>query len=250
MAIYHFTARMVRRKEKRVVTQVAAYKFGDRIKCEKTGETYDYTKNTRVIWAALRAPSDAPDWISDRQALWNAVEARETRKDAQVAREYELALPAELGRTDHIQMLERFTDHLVGRFSLVVEWAIHAPRRQSDQRNYIAVLLMPTRRMEGGQFTTKVREMSVLPGAAIVLRELRQLWADIVNDALEQAGLDDRVDHRTLAQQKAVAELAGDADLAALLDREPGKKLDRVEFQARRNRIARSSFRDPTFPPR
>ena len=239
MAHYHFTARIIRRKAHRCVTQVAAYKFGHSIECIRTEQTYSYPRMDRVIRTATQAPRSAPEWVYDRSALWNAVELRETRKDSQVAREFELGLPIELGKLGHIAILERFADYLVERFDLVVDWVIQMPRKESDQRNMIAVMLMPTRRMEDGVFTTKLREMSVLPEAAIVLKELRALWADITNDVLEASGSDARVDHRTLADQKAEAEAIGDTDRAVLLDRAPQVKLDRQAFQARRKRMLR-----------
>lgn len=239
MAIYHFTARMVRRKEKRVVTQVAAYKFADRIKCARTGEVYDYRKNERVTWTGINGPAFAPAWVQYRSVLWNAVELAETRKDAQLAREYEMALPSEIGLFGHILMMERFTDYLVERFGLVAEWAIQAPRREGDQRNVFGVVLVPTRRIDQNGFTAKIREMSVLPRSVEILTDLRKLWATITNDILEMAGSDERVDHRSLTNQKAAAEASGNAELAAALDREPQKKLDRVQFQAARRRRQR-----------
>jgi plasmid mobilization system relaxase len=58
-------------------------------------------------WASLRRrrgveatflllPANVPDWASDRARLWNAAEQAETRKNSTVAREFEIALPAEL----------------------------------------------------------------------------------------------------------------------------------------------------------
>ena len=85
IASYHFTARMVRRKEKRIVTQVAAYKFADRIECARTGEAFDYRNNERVMWTGINGPAFAPAWVQYRSVLWNAVELAETRKDAQLA---------------------------------------------------------------------------------------------------------------------------------------------------------------------
>jgi hypothetical protein len=102
VAHYHFTARIVKRSEGRSATQVAAYKFGERIRCERMGLIHRYPRMDRVIWTGTHAPDDAPAWVFDRSALWNAVEHRETRVDAQVAREYELSLPHELDLDAHV----------------------------------------------------------------------------------------------------------------------------------------------------
>src|SRR3546814_4459283 len=62
----------------------------------RTGLVHDYTRKQGVEHNALVVPADAPAWASDRAVLWNAAEQAETRKNSTVAREYEIALPAEL----------------------------------------------------------------------------------------------------------------------------------------------------------
>ena len=61
--------------------------------------------------------------------LWNAAEAAERRKDAQVAREIVLALPAERGVTDEdrIELARSFAaQHFVAK-GLAVQLDVHAP---------------------------------------------------------------------------------------------------------------------------
>src|SRR3546814_21162581 len=49
-------------------------------------------------------PTDAPEWAADRERLWNAAELAETRKNATVAREYEIALPVELSADERREL--------------------------------------------------------------------------------------------------------------------------------------------------
>lgn len=56
----------------------------------------------------ILAPPGAPEWVTDRQARWNAVEAIERRKDAQLAREIEIALPVELDLSQQIALVRSF----------------------------------------------------------------------------------------------------------------------------------------------
>jgi len=57
------------------------------------------------------------------------------------------------------------------------------------------------------------------------IAEVREIWADRVNDSLERAGQEERVDHRSLADQREEAEQNNEPERAAELDREPQIKL-------------------------
>jgi hypothetical protein len=86
----------VSRSSGRSATALAAYRAAERIEDRRTGETHDYARKGGVESADIVLPDNAPTWASDRAALWNAAELAEKRKDACVAREYEVALPSEL----------------------------------------------------------------------------------------------------------------------------------------------------------
>jgi hypothetical protein len=239
VAHYHFTARIVKRSEGRSATQVAPYKFGQRILCDRTGLVRHYPGMDRVIWTGTYAPTGAPTWVFVRAALWNAVERRETRVNAQVAREYELSLPHELDLDAHVAMVGRFAGLLVERFGVVADCTIHRPPAGGDPRNLIAVVLIPTRRLEGGALTAKLREMS----PRTVLVELRVAWARITNEALAAAGCAARVDHRSLVEQRLEALVEGDMDRAQDLDREPRPR--RPQREVRHDRLARRRAAGP-----
>jgi hypothetical protein len=51
-----------------------------------------------------------------RSALWNAAEAAEKRKDAKVAREYELGLPAELDAGQRRDLVRAFAEDIRDRY--------------------------------------------------------------------------------------------------------------------------------------
>ena len=96
MAIYHLSVKTVSRSAGRSATGAAAYRSGERIVDERTGEVHDYTRKGGVLFSEIVTPVDAPEWAFDRSALWNAAEQAETRKNSTVAREFIVALPAEL----------------------------------------------------------------------------------------------------------------------------------------------------------
>ena len=94
MAIYHLSAKPVRRGAGRSATAAAAYRAGAEIADERTGITFDYTRKQGVEHSEIILPTAAArqdiNWPRDRAALWNAAELAEHRKDSRVAREYEL----------------------------------------------------------------------------------------------------------------------------------------------------------------
>src|SRR3546814_9830080 len=95
MAIYHLAVKSVSRSTGRSAVAAVAYRAGVALENERDGLVHDYTRRGGVEDVFIVVPEGA-EWAQDRSALWNAAEAAEKRKDAKVAREYELGLPAEL----------------------------------------------------------------------------------------------------------------------------------------------------------
>ena len=157
----------------------------------------------------LFAPAEALWAQQDREALWNAAEAAEKRKDARVAREYELALPCELDAVGRRALVKAFAGELVERFGVAVDAAIHAPGREGDARNWHAHVLTTTRRAEanglgekaGIELSDTARAKQGLGKAADEIEDLRALWGGLTNRALAQARVAERVDHRSYVRQ-------------------------------------------------
>jgi hypothetical protein len=220
MAIYHLRATMISRSQGRSATAAAAYRVAERIEDRRTGLTFDYAARGGVDHTEILAPDHAPDWVRDRSELWNRVEEAETRKNSQVAREVRVALPAELTHAQRLELVREFVRSQFVDRGMVADIALHAPGRIGDERNHHAHILLTTREVDaegsvsdggsvpGGGFTTKNRDWNKVE----VLEGWREAWARDSNAALERAGLEDRVDHRTLvAQRDEALELASAA---------------------------------------
>ena len=95
MAIYHLSAKVIGRKAGRSSVAAAAYRSGGRLRDERQGIEHDYSRKGGVVHAEILAPETAPDWMRDRDRLWNAVEVVERRRDAQLAREIEVSCEKE-----------------------------------------------------------------------------------------------------------------------------------------------------------
>ena len=100
MAIYHLEAKVISRGAGRSAVAAAAYMSCSQIKNDYDGVTHDYTRKQGLVWQQIFLPEHAPPEWSDRSKLWNAVEENEKTKDSRFAREFVVALPIEMGKTD------------------------------------------------------------------------------------------------------------------------------------------------------
>lgn len=249
MASYHLSVKTIKRSAGRSATAAAAYRAGERIDCQREGRVHDYTAKQGVEDSFIVVPENAPDWAQDRAALWNAAEAHETRKNSVTAREWELALPSELGADERAEITRAFAEQLVERYGVAVDVAIHAPHREGDQRNHHAHLLTSTRRLEADGFTEKTRVLDAAKTGGVEIEAMRGVWAELQNRALERAGEVERVDHRSLDAQRESALARGDAASAEALDRAPEVKLgpaaNAMERQAMRAAVAERRDYEP-----
>ena len=183
-----------------------AYRAGEKLTNERDGITHDYTAKHGVEHAEIVLPEGvSANWARGRSDLWNAAEFAENRKDARVAREFEVALPHELSAEQRLEAAREMAQELADRYGAAVDFAIHAPHEASDVRNHHAHILMTTRQVTEnglGEKTYLERENKWLlahdlPTTDMQLRDLRQRWEGIANERLAMAGLDIRIDHRS-----------------------------------------------------
>ena len=195
MAIYHLSVKIVKRSSGRSATAAAAYRAAEKIHDYKTDITHDYRKKRSVFGAEIIAPEGSPEWVYQREKLWNEVEKVEKRCDAQVAREIDIALPVELNREQKKELVRDFVSEQLVSEGMVADVAFH----DFDSHNPHAHILLTTRPInDDGRFGFKERSWNKKDA----LEQLRSDWADKVNLSLEQAGYKDiKVDHRTLEEQ-------------------------------------------------
>lgn len=206
MAIYHFSVKNISRSDGRSAVACAAYRAAEKLIDNKYGKVQDYTRKLGVELAQIYAPDNISTDLLSRNELWNAVEDRENRKDATLAREFEIAFPHELNQEQRKEMLNDLCKKIVQKYNVVVDAAIHAPHKNndSDDRNYHAHILFTTRAidLETGLFADKkYRDFNKEKGSKTV-KEWRAEFAELTNHHLEKAGLSHVVvDHRSYAEQ-------------------------------------------------
>lgn len=198
MAIYHFSVKTISRSAGRSVVAAAAYRSAEKLVCDYYGKEQDYTKKTGVEFTNIYAPENTNPNLLDRQKLWNTVEKVERRKDALLAREFEIAFPQELNQEQRQNLLDELCQGIVKKHGVVVDAAIHAPHVEggSDNRNYHAHVMFTTRAInKNGTFEAKkYRDFSRDDGTKTV-SDWREHFADLVNTQLEQIGSTERVSH-------------------------------------------------------
>jgi hypothetical protein len=203
MAIYHLHAKIVKRGDRaggRSVVSAAAYRSASALSDERYGLRHDYTgKRKGVLFSTIVAPEDAPAWMRDREALWNAVEGREGRCDAQLARDIDLALPVELSNARNRRLVLEWAKAQLVRRGMVADVSIHEPRaNENGERNPHAHLLLTLRDIDAVGFGKKNRAWN----DRAFLNGLRESWGEAVNDALSEGGKPARIDHRSFTTRR------------------------------------------------
>lgn len=219
MAIYHHSVSLISRKSGRSATASAAYRAGEKIEDTRTGEVHDYSRKRDVLAADIVMPTGIT-WQPDRSELWNAVEHKCKHENAQVAREFLVALPAELSADQRAELARSYAQHLANTYSIAVDMALHDEHEEIDETtgevatngNFHAHLLTTTNtvRNHAKPLGNKARELDPIAskrrldkdealktGQPNAVEQERVVWCDMANAALERAGLDVRIDHRS-----------------------------------------------------
>ena len=193
MAIYHYSVSSIGRSSGRSATAAAAYRAGEKIYDQRTGLTFDYTRKRGIDYTEIIAPSFAPQWANERSLLWNEVERVERRKDSQLAREIDVALPVELDKEQKLKLVREFVQEQFISKGMIADVAFH----HLNSHNPHAHIMLTMRELSESGFGKKNRSWNDRE----LLKVQREAWATHANKALEEAGSQERIDHRTLEAQ-------------------------------------------------
>ncbi|MDF2505178.1 MobQ family relaxase [Clostridium sp.] len=193
MAIYHFSVKIIGRSKGSSSVASAAYRSGQKLEDERTGLVHDYTRKTGVEYNDILAPESAAEFGTNRKDLWNTVEAAEKRKDAQLAREINAALPIELNRDQQIEIVKGYVKNNFVDNGMIADISIH----DNSKGNPHVHIMLTTREITKDGFGKKNREWNKKEN----IDQWREQWAVYTNRSLEKYGFKERVDHRTLKEQ-------------------------------------------------
>ncbi|MBS0366298.1 MAG: MobA/MobL family protein [Proteobacteria bacterium] len=213
MAIFQMQISSLARSAGRRATAAAAYRSGERLRDERSGELVNHSRRRDVTHTEIFLPAQFDGqpvaWARARESLWNAAEHTEKGRNARVAREYQVSLPHELDASQRVALARQFSREIAERYRVAVDLAVHEPRPGSDPRNHHAHLLTTTREVTptglaakaGIDMSAAERRRHGLPDHSREYVALRERWAQLTNEALREANVSARVDHRSLAAQ-------------------------------------------------
>ncbi|EGD60849.1 conjugal transfer protein TraA [Novosphingobium nitrogenifigens DSM 19370] len=197
MAIYHFSAKVISRAAGSSAVAAAAYRSADRIYDQRLDRHHDFSNKTGVVHSEVLLPEGAPEEWRDRAKLWNDVEAVEVRKDAQLAREIEFAIPREMTQADGIELARDFVQKEFVDRGMVADLNVHWDIGPDGLAKPHAHVMLGMREVGEDGFGAKVRDWN----RTELLTHWREAWAEHVNGRLAQLDIDARIDHRTLEAQ-------------------------------------------------
>ena len=194
MAIYYFNVSVISRSAGRSATASAAYRAAEKIKDIRTGEIHDYKKKKGVDEKFILAPDSAPEWVHNREKLWNEVERVEHRKNSQLAREIQVAIPVELNAPQQVELVKEFATEQFVNSGMIADVTFH----ELDSHNPHAHIMLTMREIDSCGFKKKKnRDWNKRE----LLEFQREAWSKYANLALEKAGIEEKIDHRSLKEQ-------------------------------------------------
>lgn len=235
MSIYHFQVQIISHGKGKSSVAAAAYRSGEKLVDERSELIHDYTRKKGVEYTEITAPPNAPEWATNRSKLWNEVEKIEKSSNSQVAREINIALPLDLSKEQQKELIRDYVKENFVSKGMVADIAIH---NNNDGNPHAHVMLTVRPFNENGTWGAKAKREYILDknGEKIKLKReekldengekikqqvdfksrkidstdwnkketmenWREKWATNANKALEKAGCEERIDHRSYKDQ-------------------------------------------------
>lgn len=234
MAIYHFSVKVISRATGASAVASAAYRSASRLHDERLDRAHDFTGKTGVVHSEVMLPDAAPEALSDRATLWNTVEASEKRKDAQLSREVEFAIPREMDQAQGIALARDFVQREMVDRGMVADLNVHWDVGPDGLAKPHAHVMLSMREVSEEGFGAKVRDWN----RTELVEHWREAWADHVNERLAALDIDARIDHRSLEDQGI--ELEPQNKIGPAAGRMAGEGLEAERLEDHR-RIAREN---------
>ncbi|MGN8001447.1 Ti-type conjugative transfer relaxase TraA [Sphingomonas sp. 22176] len=225
MAIYHFSAKIISRASGSSALAAAAYRSASRLHDQRLDRHHDFSNKAGVVHSEVLLPDGAPELLADREKLWNEVEAVELRKDAQLAREIEFAIPRELNQAEGIRLAREFVQAEFVDRGMVADLNVHWDIGADGEPKPHAHVMLALREVDADGFGKKNRDWN----RTDLLETWRERWAGHVNARLAELDIDARVDHRSLEAQGIDLEPQHKIGPAAARMAEQGLASERLE---------------------
>src|SRR5262249_47910622 len=226
MAIYHLQVLLIARKAGSSAVASAAYRAGSRLRDERLDRSHDFSGKRGVVHSEVMLPENAPEAWSDREQLWNDVEAFEVRKDAQLAREIEFALPREMSERDGIELARDFVRGEFVDRGMIADLNVHWDMTEDGMAKPHAHVMLTMRAVDENGFGRKVRDWN----RTEMVERWRERWAQIANERLAELDIDAHIDHRSFEAQGIALEPQIQIGASAQRIQGEGIEADRAEM--------------------
>src|SRR5579862_1594868 len=241
MAIYHLHVKVIGRKSGSSAVASAAYRSASRLRDDRLERSHDFSNKRGVIHSEVMLPEEAPEQWRDRERLWNDVEAFEVRKDAQLVREVEFAIPRELTQAQGIELARDFVRSEFVARGMIADLNVHWDMAEDGSPKPHAHVMLTMRQVsvngdENG-FGRKVRDWN----RTGMVEHWRERWAEIANERLAELDIDARIDHRSLEAQGIALE--PQSQIGAPAKRIEGRRIEGEGIEADRAEMHREIAR-------
>jgi Ti-type conjugative transfer relaxase TraA len=235
MAIYHLHVKVIGRKAGSSAVASAAYRSASRLRDDRLERSHDFSNKRGVVHSEVVLPEDAPEKWSDRERLWNDVEAFEVRKDAQLAREIEFALPREMTQAQGIELARDFVQSEFVDQGMIADLNVHCDMAEDGTPKPHAHVMLTMRSVDENGFGPKVRDWN----RTEMVEHWRERWAELANERLAELDIDARIDHRSLEAQGIALE--PQSQIGAPAQRIEGKGIEAADRAEMHREIARNN---------
>ena len=235
MAIYHLHVKVIGRKSGSSAVASAAYRSASWLRDDRLERSHDFSNKRGVVHSEVMLPEDAPEQWSDRERLWNDVEAFEVRKDAQLAREVEFALPREMTQAQGIELARDFVQSEFVDQGMIADLNVHWDMAEDGTPKPHAHVMLTMRSVDEGGFGPKARDWN----RTEMVERWRERWAELANERLAELDIDARIDHRSLEAQGIALE--PQSQIGAPAQRIEGEGLEAADRAEMHREIARNN---------
>ncbi len=235
MAIYHLHVKVIGRKSGSSAVASAAYRSASRLRDDRLERSHDFSNKRGVVHSKIMLPEDAPEQWSDRERLWNDVEAFEVRKDAQLAREIEFALPREMTERQGIELARDFVQAEFVDQGMIADLNLHWDMAEDGTPKPHAHVMLTMRSVDENGFGQKVRDWN----RTEMVERWRERWAALANERLAELDIDARIDHRSLEAQGIALE--PQSQIGAAAQRIKGEGIEAADRAEMHREIARNN---------
>jgi Ti-type conjugative transfer relaxase TraA len=235
MAIYHLHVKVIGRRSGSSAVASAAYRSASQLRDERLDRSHDFSAKRGVVHSEVMLPENAPKEWSDRERLWNDVEAFEIRKDAQLAREIEFAIPREMTQAQGIELARDFVRSEFVDRGMIADLNVHWDMAEDGMPKPHAHVMLTMRAVDENGFGRKMREWN----RTEMVERWRERWAEIANERLTELDIDARIDHRSLETQSIALE--PQSQIGAPAQRIEGEGIEAADRAEMHREIARGN---------